>query len=235
MTWVEFLNNLNDPDSLHRLVCGIKGEAPPGPTQKHGINICPFRGLEIFREQDTRFFFGRDYIIQQLLDYIEHHRLLVVIGPSGSGKSSIIQAGLISALKNSYINKVDSDKAALPVRIASFTPKERPFEELAFAIQRLDDLIMLPAEDIIKRLEAHDKSLYYIVREISERTYAQRILLVIDQFEELFTQTVNDNECKQFLSLITSAIEITNGPLMIIIAMRSDFLGKCSIYHDFNC
>jgi WD40 repeat protein len=237
LLWVKFRNNVNEEDALKRLVCGIKGEEPGHADKNRWVNICPFRGLEIFREQDEPFFCGRDHLIQQLLDYLERHRLLAVIGPSGSGKSSIIQAGLIPALKNSYINNKGDSDIILPVSIATFTPKEHPLEELAFAIQRLGDTAMhLPAEALIKRLEEHEKSLHYIAREISKGADDRLILLVIDQFEELFTQTVNDNERKQFLALIVAAVEATNSPLKlkIILTMRSDFLGKCALYHNFN-
>jgi hypothetical protein len=236
LNWVAFEEHWNEPETLRKLVCGIKGEAPYYLLQKRGSIICPFRGLEIFREEDTRFFFGREEIIQQFLDYLEEHRLLAVIGPSGSGKSSVIQAGLIPAMKNTYVKNISNTETTIPpIRIAILTPKEHPVEELAFAIQRLDDgAIHVPVEDIIQRLVAHEKGLYYLTREISERTGAERIILIIDQFEELFTQTDNENERKQFLVAMIATLEATYSPLWMILTMRSDFLGKCVVNRDLN-
>jgi hypothetical protein len=128
-TWVEFKNQWHEPDALNRLVCGIKGVPPR--TEKaasttrliaatHEIQ-CPFRGLEVFREGDREFFFGREAIVQRLMTRLRDARFLAVVGPSGVGKSSIVQAGLIPRLRDDSL-------------VALFRPRMDPSEELAFAL-----------------------------------------------------------------------------------------------------
>ncbi|MCP5108465.1 MAG: toll/interleukin-1 receptor domain-containing protein, partial [bacterium] len=124
LTWVEFKDKWDEPEALYRLECGIKGKEP-GKDSGYGeieTGICPFRGLEIFREQDRRFFFGREVLEQQLLDKLADSRFLAVAGPSGSGKSSLVQAGLIASLRPHS-------------QVALFKPGEQPLEELAFALR----------------------------------------------------------------------------------------------------
>lgn len=126
LTWVYF-ENIDDKEAFHRLVCGIKG-IPPGPSADQGYNpqtVNPFRGLEVFREADARYFFGREATIQRLKDHLDNYNFLAVIGPSGSGKSSIVQAGLIAQLRS------------VDLLISLFTPTSHPLVELTMAVRRL--------------------------------------------------------------------------------------------------
>jgi hypothetical protein len=141
-----------EEDALHRLVCGIKGISPGRDKKAIQTDICPFRGLEVFREQDSRFFFGREAVVQRLMDKLDTSRFLAVVGPSGCGKSSVVQAGIIPNLRENSL-------------LALFTPKERPIEELSFALRNcFPKNIMPPVEQLINRLKESDKNLHYIAR-----------------------------------------------------------------------
>ena len=110
-TWVEFRDSLDEPDAVHRLVCGIRGLEPgAGPGQALCEGRCPFRGLRVFDVDDAPFFFGRESLVQWLLNELrpavegqQVNRFLAIVGSSGSGKSSVARAGLVAALKHDAI------------------------------------------------------------------------------------------------------------------------------------
>src|ERR1700736_3800267 len=95
-TWVEFRDSLDDPAAFHRLVCGICGVEPgPGPGQAIHEGQCPYRGLRVFDVDDSAFFFGREALVQWLVNEVRPatearpvNRFLAIVGSSGSGKSS---------------------------------------------------------------------------------------------------------------------------------------------------
>ncbi|NIN34392.1 MAG: TIR domain-containing protein, partial [Gammaproteobacteria bacterium] len=231
LSWVEFDTGVRDTGALHRLVCGILGTSP-GPGEKEITQPpgkCPYRGLEVFREEDRQYFFGRETLVQRLLARLKSKRFLAFIGPSGSGKSSVVQAGLIPALRPDSL-------------IALFTPGERPLEEMAFALRKKihPDKYQPPVSQYIEQLQTSPESLHYLAREIIESMPAagtnpyRRFVIIVDQFEEVFTQTVLEHERKQFLTLLLKAVEITGGPVTVILTMRSDFIGRCAAYRDLN-
>jgi hypothetical protein len=136
-TWVEFRDSLDDPDALHRLVCGIPGREPgagPGQAIYEGR---PYHGLRVFDLDDAAFFFGREALVQWLLNEVRPapegqpvNRFLAIVGASGSGKSSVAWAGLVAALKQDAI----PGSAGWPVTI--FRPGPDPVESLALALSR---------------------------------------------------------------------------------------------------
>lgn len=155
-------------------------------------------------------------------------RFLAVVGPSGVGKSSIVQAGLIPRLREGSL-------------VALFTPRMNPIEELAFALYmgcvRESVTIETPVETWVKRLGDSPDALHFIAREGLERlkhTGKKGWVLVVDQFEELFTQTRSEEERRGFIAMLLKAVEKEDGPVTVIVTMRSDFLGKCAYYPDLN-
>jgi hypothetical protein len=97
-TWVDLRADLADPTQLHLLLAGIRGQAPAeAGTLREAI--CPYRGLLPFREEDAGLFFGREEAVGTLLDKLRDHGLTTLVGRSGSGKSSVVYAGLILALR----------------------------------------------------------------------------------------------------------------------------------------
>ena len=110
-TWAEFRDSLDDADAFHRLVCGIRGVEPgPGPGEAIYQGQCPYRGLRVFDVNDAAFFFGREALVEWLLNEVRPategqpvNRFLAILGASGSGKSSVARAGLVAALKHDAI------------------------------------------------------------------------------------------------------------------------------------
>lgn len=98
-TWVDMRKGISDPRAFQTLINAVKGVAP-GPETPIALrdDICPYRGLRAFNEEHSEFFFGRERDVQRLVEKLKSTRFLVVIGPSGSGKSSVVRAGLLPAL-----------------------------------------------------------------------------------------------------------------------------------------
>src|SRR6201984_3263625 len=137
-TWVEFRDSLDDEDACHLLVYGIRGLEPgAGPGQALYEGQCPYRGLRVFDVDDAPFFFGREALVQWLLNELrpavegqQVNRFLAIVGSSGSGKSSVARAGLVAALKHDAIPGSARWQAAI------FRPGLEPLESLAVALSR---------------------------------------------------------------------------------------------------
>jgi hypothetical protein len=103
-------------------------QAWPTVLGQRTVAACPYRGLSAFRERDAEFFFGREEQVPRLVETVRHQRVIAVLGPSGSGKSSLVLAGLLPALR--------SDEG---LQIGSFRPGRDPFGKLALALLPLLD------------------------------------------------------------------------------------------------
>ena len=133
--WVEFFRTLDDEQALRELVWGIRGTAPEGPSGAPPVGECPYRGLEAFGPGDARLFFGRKKLTAWLVSVLRRGvripqgvRFLGVLGPSGSGKSSVALAGLVAWLKEGAIE----GSARWPVAI--LRPGKDPLQSLARAL-----------------------------------------------------------------------------------------------------
>ena len=215
--WVTFRKSKKDQDALLRLMCGIKG-IPPGPhvaesSASASSRFCPYRGLEVFREEDKDIFFGRDSVNERLLLHLSNHRFLAILGPSGSGKSSVVQAGLLPFLRDGN------------TLVTYFTPRERPLEELAFSLHRIASGEE-SSEKIHDRLSDSKNALHFISRELIDAAQMRRLVIVIDQFEELFTHCHDEDECQHFQAVLLTAVERPTASTTVILTLRSDFLGK---------
>lgn len=144
---------------------------------------CPYRGLFAFQKEDAPFFFGREAFTQQLVEVVQKEPLVTVLGSSGSGKSSVVFAGLIPVLESQG-----------NWRIADFRPGDRPFHALAAALiphfepQLQSNIDRLQAtRKLANDLRNETDALRDTIEEIVRQTADTRILLVADQFEELYT------------------------------------------------
>jgi WD40 repeat protein len=214
--------------------------APPAPKIVKSTDICPYRGLEFFDEAHAEFFFGREDLTTQLVDQLKTRRFAAVAGASGSGKSSLLRAGVISRLQQ---ERTPSGADAWKIKL--LTPAEHPLKSLAAAF--IDpELSELERAEQLRRAEAflQDGSigLAQLVRAslaidggttgLAPRERPQ-MLLVIDQFEEVFTLsrgTHIEAERQKFFDCLTGALQTVGDYLSIAIVVRADFLGKCSLY-----
>jgi hypothetical protein len=234
VTWVDFRSGLDDADAFHRLVSGIKGIAPGPPVSSPDnpplppdADICPYLGLETFQEKDAEFFFGRAALTQWLGERLRERRFLAVIGPSGSGKSSVARAGLIPALRQGAL----PGSGAWQTEI--MTPTERPLEELAarLALRTEPASRARRMRQLQDDLRADARTLHTEARmELAEHDALARLCIVVDQFEELFTLCRDDQERRQFLDNLLYAATISQGQTVVVVAMRADFYTRAAAY-----
>lgn len=199
---------------------------PDSPTSEI---ICPFKGLRAFSETDAPNFFGRETLIQQLLGRMgeteDLHRFLAVIGPSGSGKSSVVRAGLIPALRHGGL------PGSANWFIIDMIPGKHPFEELEASLLRV---AVNPPAHLLSQLKDGPRGLLRAVRRILPVDENIELLLVIDQFEELFTLVEEEAERALFLENLTNAILDERSRLRVVVTLRADFTDKPLRYVDFG-
>ena len=187
---------------------------------------CPYLGLDAFSEDDADRFFGRETLVSELVARVKESRFIVIAGPSGSGKSSLVRAGLIHALKQGTLP--NSDRWLY----ATLTPGRDPVESLALAMSR-----MAKSPDAGKYVREHSAepgALHeFVESQLSDRK-DQRAVIFVDQFEETFTQVSKEDERLAFLNLLTHAATQGNGRVTVLFALRSDFVSNCATYPQLN-
>lgn len=186
----------------------------------------PYVGLRAFTQEDSHLFFGRDAAIHQLVDMVERHGSLVVVGQSGSGKSSLVRAGLLPALAKGAIPDADTWPAVL------MTPGRSPLRALAGAILSATDEhpSSLAATHLAEHLAAAPSELPHLVRNLvaDHATEAGvRLVIVVDQAEELFTLAPPD-EAASLLQALTSMLDRPDSLVVPVFTLRSDFYTKAT-------
>jgi WD40 repeat protein len=222
-TWVEFRRSLDEEDALHRLVSGIRGVEPgPGPGQAVYEGECPYRGLQFFDVEHAPFFFGREALTGWLLDALRgDNRFLAIIGPSGSGKSSLARAGLVAALKRGGIE----GSADWPVLICR--PGPDPLESLAVALSQDTS----EALALMTKLADNDRALHITARvALRDASPKRRLVLLVDQFEEVFTLCHDEGLRQALIDNLLYASGVAGGQTVVLLAMRADFYSKCAAY-----
>jgi energy-coupling factor transporter ATP-binding protein EcfA2 len=185
---------------------------------EQAIASCPYRGLFPFREEDTRFFFGRDTFTEKLVNTAQKQSLVAVIGASGSGKSSVVFAGLIPHLRqqNNWI-------------IESFRPKTHPVDELAAVIVRLREPNETKIQQDIDAKKLADalrdgQLAHTFLSQVLSHKEDQRLLLVVDQLEELYTSCSDVKEQQLFLNQLLEAAKLVQN-FTLLLTLRADFFG----------
>ncbi|HZI20689.1 MAG TPA: toll/interleukin-1 receptor domain-containing protein [Pyrinomonadaceae bacterium] len=234
-TWVDLRQGLDSPGSLTLLAGAIQGK-PPGPDFQRRIatalsTICPYRGLRFFREEDAPFFFGRDAFIERLAGAVNRHTLVAVVGASGSGKSSVVRAGLVPRLRQRRGDQVWD--------IATIVPGDRPLQSLAAVMVRLLEPDMTEVDrlkEIGKLAELFGAGQLrlrdVISRAIEKQPGTDRLMLVVDQWEELYTLTRDQSSRQRFLDEILDATTLS--PLSVVLTLRGDFFDQVLSHRPFS-
>ncbi len=195
--------------------------------------ISPYPGLRPFRQDEARWFFGREAQIDDVLSRLEESRFLAIVGTSGCGKSSLVRAGLIPVLEQGFLTH------ALPKwRIAITQPGSTPFENLTEAL--LGETALGPehhADDAAASLEATLRGgPLGLLEAVTESHLPDNInlLLLVDQFEEIFRyrHETASNDADAFVSLLltTAKSRQSRVPIYVVLTMRSDFIGDCALF-----
>ncbi|MCY7277780.1 MAG: caspase family protein [Phormidesmis sp. CAN_BIN44] len=190
--------------------------------------VCPYKGLEYFdfNEEDPKYFYGRDPLISELLEKVRTSNFVAVLGASGSGKSSVVRAGLLHQLK-------------LGERVAGssqwsnyiFRPGDQPLQNLAEAfvprsLSEIDFAVQLKkAQDLVN---AGAMGLGQLIT----ASKASRVVLVVDQFEECFAPNQDSVKLQPFFECLLEAIARPDNKLCLVLTLRADFFGKCLEYAD---
>lgn len=188
----------------------------------------PYKGLRPFAEADAPDFFGREQMVAQVIRRFEEdhplNRFLAIVGPSGSGKSSLVQAGVIPALRNGALP--ESSKWY----IMSIIPTAQPLKSLETGLL---GVAVRPIPDLFEQLQTDERALFAAAEQILDETDGE-LVLVIDQLEELFTLVSDEAERAQFLNLIQAAVTAENSCLRIIVTLRADFYDRPLLYEAFG-
>jgi WD40 repeat protein/class 3 adenylate cyclase len=185
---------------------------------------CPYKGLAAFEAEDAEVFFGREELVAELTARLAGSRFLAVVGPSGSGKSSVVRAGLLPAI---WGDALPGSKAWQTLVL---TPGAHPLEELAV---RLSLLSGHTPGTLLRDLEADYRCLHLAVKALLAGGPAGvQLLLVVDQFEEIFALCHEEGERRQFIDALLCAVEVEGSRTLVVPTIRADFYGRCADYPD---
>jgi hypothetical protein len=224
-TWIDLRQGLEQPDVIKALAGAIRREAlfpsdrdMPDPRSE----VCPYRGLYPFREEDEGFFCGREnFVTQLLLPRVSRQSVTALIGASGSGKSSVVRSGLVPALRRGADGLIWASIVLTPTRqplhalSAALSPPAPGLSRVQRLAQIADDVTLLRQERL---------TIDALVRDLlAEQSGTQRLLLVIDQWEELYTQCESDADRRRFVELL---LETAGEQLTLVITLRGDFYSR---------
>ncbi len=177
-------------------------------------DLCPYLGLEAFDEANQHLFFGRQDLVNQLLEKLKTNRLLAVVGSSGSGKSSVVLGGLIPQLKAGALSGSDQWHYLSPM-----VPGSHPLMNL---VQLLSPSSENPTDGITQQVEAFGQDPSHLLQLIDELTETP-VVLVVDQFEEVFTLCSNEAERQAFVANLLELIDSPDHEHRVVLTMRTDF------------
>jgi WD40 repeat protein/serine/threonine protein kinase len=214
-----FTSMQNWRSAIHDVLAREAAEASPRTSITRGqpAKSCPYKGLASYQPEDANRFYGREVLIDELVRRIQLQKVLIVGGPSGSGKSSLVRAGLIPALRAGAIMGSEN------WRVVLFTPGRDPMTELYFNLTNampdgagsrvsLEDLLARPS--LARHLGRSDGA-------------EQPIVICIDQFEELFTLAPALQRTK-FIEALSAMTDPAHSSVRLVIAVRADFYAACA-------
>jgi len=174
------------------------------PARLPTEGVCPFKGLASFEPTDAKYFFGRERLVAELVARLAGAGFLGIVGPSGGGKSSVLRAGLLPALAGGVLPGSEGWRRLL------LRPAERPLDELRrVLVSGAKD----PLSEALDALPAN-----------------ARLILAVDQLEELFTACPSDAERAAFADALARAAADPEGRAVVVAALRADFYGRFAAY-----
>lgn len=248
-TWIDLKAGVEDWPALNVLERAIRGQAPSpddAGLPDARATVCPYRGLEPFREEDEHFFVGREAFVRTLLEKIGQRPLVGVVGASGSGKSSVVLAGLVPSLRQRADGRV--------WEIGVMRPGPHPLRQLAAVflppdtnLEEFDRIAVLKKR--AEQLASGEITLADVIDTTLERQPGtDRLLLVVDQWEELYTQARDlplkgsqdakdklgdaqtrngetGSECDTFVRILLESVR-SEPRLSLVLTIRGDFYGR---------
>jgi WD40 repeat protein len=210
------------------LLPGRELNLPPAPKLTFDNN--PYRGLQSFEEEHADLFFGRTALVEQLAQTVSAQPLTVVLGASGTGKSSLVKAGLVPYLRHQTPSPSKGGEQTSPPLGGieggwHILPPLRPGDSPVYQLGSLLRTHLFIADQPVKIAGPHSKpdTLANILNTWREANPDQKLLLVVDQFEELVTLCRNDQERLHFLALLETAVDVHSDCFKVVLTLRSDF------------
>ncbi len=198
------------------LLADLQAFLVPRAERSSSSEVCPYRGLSAFGEDDARYFFGRDSEIRTALGQLDVWPLLAVIGPSGVGKSSFVHAGLVPALRGAARPEADGNWQVHVLR-----PGRVPLHRLASVLEEAPG----QAQHLMQQLVEAPGLFGTMLRDVAIRR-GTNVVVVVDQLEELFTLCDSDEVRALFLHALLAAADDPTSPVRVVLAMRADFLDR---------
>jgi transcriptional regulator with XRE-family HTH domain len=240
--FVSALDLEDEPKVVARLLdlaASVRREDAPA------LGLCPYKGLNYFDEADADLFVGREALSAKLVERVlaltlrpdlrssgqglrgsrHQRRFLTVVGASGSGKSSLVRAGLVSALR--------WNKSSADWQIHVLIPTAHPMESLAANLTH-ESVSVSATATLMDDLAREPRSLHLFAKRKLQSENGSRLLLVIDQFEELFALCRSDEERTSFIRNLLAAASEADGPAVIVITLRADFYAHCASYPELR-
>jgi serine/threonine protein kinase/DNA-binding SARP family transcriptional activator/ABC-type glycerol-3-phosphate transport system substrate-binding protein len=190
------------------------------PTRPAGVPRNPYKGLRAFLEADAADFFGRETLVRRLTERLaqpgRRSRFLCVVGPSGSGKSSVIKAGLVPALRR---GAVDGSERWF---IVDIVPGSNPLRELESALL---GIAVTPPPSLLDELEQDEFGLARAAEVVLPDADAE-LLIVLDQLEEIFTLVDDDDARAHVLQSLRAAVEAPGSRVRVVATLRADFFDQ---------
>ena len=187
---------------------------------------CPYLGLEAFRQNHADLLFGREHLLAQLIKKLKTNRLLAVVGASGSGKSSVVLGGLIPSLKSGTLPNSECWHYLPPM-----VPGSKPLETLA---QLLDSDEHQSVDWITQQAHQFKKTPNHLAKLVNQLVPDTPTVLVIDQFEEIFTLCPSGDVRQAFINNIVNLIQVTAPKHIVVLTMRSDFESQVARVANFK-
>jgi DNA-binding SARP family transcriptional activator/WD40 repeat protein len=221
-TSIDMAERYDSPEDLVADLGRALGAAAPAAVAPAIETRNPYKGLRAFAETDAGDFFGRDVLESELVDAVFRHRLVGVVGPSGCGKSSLVRAGLIPLLRRGVLPGSDD------WLITDMYPGAQPFSEMQAALLRV--AVDLPPR-LGERLAGDAADRKSLLGELLPAD--TELLLIVDQFEELFTLTADEETRSRFLGAL---VDFAGDPLnrvRLVVTLRADFYDRPLEYPEF--
>lgn len=191
---------------------------------------CPYKGLAAFRMEDAKFFHGREVFVKELLVATKTRNFIPILGDSGSGKSSVVFAGLVPRLQ-------ETDRWI----VIEFRPGKEPFHSLAWALMpfytsSVDSEQLAESRRLSDYLQNGTVLLADVFKRIQENNPQDRVLVIADQFEEIYTLCGDEQVHRNFLDILLAGLESSAtwqiSPILVA-TMRVDFYGNVLSYPPF--
>ncbi|MDG4810540.1 hypothetical protein O7634_27615 [Micromonospora sp. WMMD1120] len=180
----------------------------------------PYWGMAAYQPEDSEWFFGRERMVDQLREMLTRLRFVAVFAPSGAGKSSLLRAGLLAAVAE------HPAKGGPAWATVLMTPGEHPIEELALHLGNCQDE---PSDAVCRQLADDPMNIRRTIERILDlRPSVATMLIVVDQFEELFTLCRDEEERSAFIAVLLAAAEVRE--VRVVLGVRADFYGRCAAY-----